>query len=262
MHTEIARLDLHLRRRGLIGYTVGLALYALVVVAMYPAFKHSHSLDTFVRTDKTAAALFGVSGSLSSSGGWLNGNLYANFFPLIALLMTVGYGAAAIAGQDEDGTLCLTATLPVNRRTIVLQKGAAMALQALLLSGAVALCVIVGRSFQLTIPAGHALTTSAAVVLMAVDFGLFTMTLGALTGSRTTAVGIVTTLAAGSYLISSLSPVIAVIRPARFASLFYWSVGNDQISRGVSVADYAVLSVAALAALSAAIVAFSRQDLR
>jgi hypothetical protein len=81
MHTDIAWLDLANRRRSLLGYCLGMAVYALVVVAMYPAFKTSTSLDKLIQADSTAAALFGVTGRISSSGGWLNGNIYTNFFP-------------------------------------------------------------------------------------------------------------------------------------------------------------------------------------
>lgn len=104
MRPDIARLDLSNRRRGLIGYCLGMAVYTLAVVAMYPAFKTSSSLDKLIASDSTAAALFGISGSISTSSGWLNGNIYANFFPLVMLLLTIGYGAACLAGQDEDGT--------------------------------------------------------------------------------------------------------------------------------------------------------------
>jgi ABC-2 type transport system permease protein len=116
VHADITRLDLAARRRSLSGYALGLAAYALVVVALYPAFKNTSSLNKLIQADPTAAALFGVTGSISSSGGWLDGNLYANFFPLILLLLTVGYGAASLAGQDEDGTLCLLAVLPVRSK--------------------------------------------------------------------------------------------------------------------------------------------------
>jgi ABC-2 type transport system permease protein len=97
-HADITRLDLLARRRSLTGYAIGLAPYALAVVALYPAFKNTSSLDKLIHADPAAAALFGVTGSISSSGGWLDGNLYANFFPLILLLLTIGYGAASLAG--------------------------------------------------------------------------------------------------------------------------------------------------------------------
>ena len=82
----MTRLDLRPRRRSTVGYTAGLALYSLAVVAIYPAFEHSASLNSL--GGSTAAALFGVTGQLTSPGGGLNGNIYGNFFPLIMLLLT------------------------------------------------------------------------------------------------------------------------------------------------------------------------------
>jgi ABC-2 type transport system permease protein len=261
MRTDITWLDVSNRRRSLIGYCLGMAVYALVVVAMYPAFRTSGSLDKLIQSDSTAAALFGVTGPISSSGGWLNGNIYANFFPLIMLLLTIGYGAACLAGQDEDGTLGLLAVLPVRRPAIVAQKAAAMAVQAAVLAVTVAVVVIIGRSFQLDVTVASVASVSAAVLLMGLDFGLITLAAGALTGRRGAAIGVGTAIAAVSYLISSLAPVASWIRPGRYASLFYWSVGNSQISHGVSPGDYAALIVTGLCALAAAILAFRQLDI-
>jgi len=259
MPADITRLEFRLRRRSAVGYAAGLALYTLVVVALYPSFKNSTSLNSL--SGSTAAALFGVTGRLTSPGGWLNGNIYSNFFPLIMLLLTIGYGAACLAGQDEDGTLALMAALPVRRRAIVFQKAWAMALQALLLAAAVTVCVLAGRGFQLAIDPGDAVATAAALTLASLDFGLLTMAAGAATGRRGTALGIGASLAAASYLLSTLATTIAGIRPGRYLSLFYWSVGNDQISKGVTIADFAVLTVAGLCALIAAVAAFRQADL-
>jgi ABC-2 type transport system permease protein len=261
MRTDIAWLDLANRRRSLLGYCLGMAVYALIVVAMYPAFKTSTSLDKLIASDSTAAALFGVTGSISSSGGWLNGNIYANFFPLILLLLTIGYGAASLAGQDEDGTLGPLAVLPIRRTAIVVQKTAAMALQAAALTVTVAVLVVIGRSFQLDVTIANIASISAAIFLMGLDFGLAAMAAGALTGKRGAAIGTGTALAAASYLVSSLAPVAAWIRPGRYASLFYWSVGNSQITHGVTPGDYAILLITGLCALAAAMIAFRRLDL-
>ncbi len=261
MRTDITWLDMANRRRSLIGYCLGMAVYALVVVAMYPAFKTSTSLDKLIASDSTAAALFGVTGRISTSGGWLNGNIYANFVPLIMLLLTIGYGAACLAGQDEDGTLGLLAVLPMRRVAVVAQKAAAMAVQAAALTVTVAVLVIIGRSFQLNVTVANVASVSAAVLLMGLDFGLVTMAAGALTGRRGAAIGAGTALAAASYLVSSLAPVTAWIRPGRYASLFYWSAGNSQISGGVSPGDYAVLIITGLCALAAAMLAFRRLDI-
>ena len=151
--------------------------------------------------------------------------------------------------------------LPIRRRAIVLQKAGAMAVQALLLAVAVAVCVVIGRGFQLSISPADTVAVSGALVLMGVDFGLITMAVGAATGRRGTALGAGAGLAAASYLVSSLASAISGIRPARYLSLLYWSAGNDQISRGVSAVDFAVLLAVGLAALVAAVVVFRRADL-
>ena len=136
-----------------------------------------------------------------------------------------------------------------------------MALQALLLAAAVTACVLTGRGFQLTVGPGDAVAIAVALTLMGLDFGLITIAAGAATGRRGTALGIGTGLAAASYLLSSLAPRISGIRPGRYLSLFYWSVGNNQIGKGVSIADYAVLITAGLCALFAAVAAFRQADL-
>jgi ABC-2 type transport system permease protein len=259
MPADITRLELRLRRRAMIGYAAGMALYTLVVVVLYPSFKHQKSLNSL--SGSTAAALFGVTGPLTSPGGWLNANIYSNLFPLIMLLLTIGYGAASLAGQDEDGTLALVAALPAGRRTILLQKAWAMAAQALLVAAVVTVCVLIGQGFQLTITPASTIAISAALVLMGLDFGLITMAAGAATSRRGTALGIGAGLAAASYLISSLASTISAIRPGRYVSLFYWSVGNDQISKGVSAGDFAVLIAVGLCALLAAVLTFRRADL-
>jgi ABC-2 type transport system permease protein len=259
--TEITRLDLLLRRRSLIGYSLGMAVYTLVVVVLYPAFKNSSSLDKLIANDATISALFGVTGPISTSGGWLNGNVYANFLPLLMLLLTIGYGAASLAGQDEEGTLCLIASLPTRRATIVLEKAATMAVQAAVLSVAVVLCVLIGRSFDLAVSFGNVASIGATTLLLGLDFGLATMAIGARTGSRGTALGVGTALAAASYLLGSLAAVVSWLHPARYASLFYWSVGNDQITHGFRFGDYAVLAVVALVMLWAAAASFQRLDL-
>jgi ABC-2 type transport system permease protein len=236
-----------------------MALYTLVVVVLYPSFKHQTSLNSL--SGSTTAALFGVTGPLTSPSGWLNANIYNNLLPLIMLLLTIGYGAASLAGQDEDGTLALVAALPVRRRTILLQKAWAMAGQALLLAAVVTVCVLIGQRFQLTIAPANTIAIAVALVLMGLDFGLITMAAGAATGRRGTALGIGAGLAAASYLLSSLASTISAIRPGRYVSLFYWSVGNDQVTKGVSAGDFTVLIAVGLGALLAAVLTFRRADL-
>ena len=51
----------------------------LVVVALYPAFKHSTELNKLTPATQPIAAMFGVTGSLTSPAGWVDANAYTNF---------------------------------------------------------------------------------------------------------------------------------------------------------------------------------------
>ena len=259
MHAEVTFLDLRLRRRLLLGYLLGMAFYALVVVVLYPQFKDATSLDQF--SGSTAAALFGVTGQLTSPEGWLNGNIYQNFLPLVMLLIAIGYGASSIAGQDEDGTLSLATTLPMTRRSVLLQKVLTLTVQVIGLALLTALCVVAGRAFELPVSLAHLAGISIGAALLGLDFGLLALAVGVWSGSRGLALGVAAALAAVSYLVSSLAPVIPWTRPARYASLFYWSIGNGQLERGLSAASAAVLLMVAALLLIVAIFEFDRLDL-
>lgn len=261
MRTDLVTLDLSLRRRSLIGYTVGMAVYTFIIVVLYPQFRTTTSLNNLTKGGSTAAALFGLTGSLTSPSGWLNANIYENFLPLIMLLLTIGYGAAALAGQDEDGTLALLAVLPLRRSALLVQKSVALAAQAMLLALAVGIFTVIGRSFQLTIALDHVLEVAVAVFLLGLDFGLVALAIGAATGKRGLTLGITTTIAVASYLLSSLAPVVDWIRPGRYLSLLYWSVGNDQLAHGVSPADFLVLVGVGVCILLIAVPCFRRLDL-
>jgi ABC-2 type transport system permease protein len=56
MLANVTRLDLRLRRRSTIWYAAGMALYALIVVVLYPSLRHQTSLNSL--SGSTAAALF------------------------------------------------------------------------------------------------------------------------------------------------------------------------------------------------------------
>lgn len=256
----VTSLDLRLRRRAMYGYTLGMAAYALVIVALYPSFKNDTSLNKLTENGSTLAALLGAVGPLTTPPGWLNANLYANIVPLIVLLLTIGYGASCLAGQDEDGTLGLITTLPISRRRIALAKAAAMVALTVPVSLATLLCVLAGRGFELTVGTRGLAGVTLGVLLLGVDFGAIAMLVGAATGSRGTALGITSALAAAAYLVSSLAPVVGWLHPARFASPFFYAVGDGQVSHGLSPAWAGVLVAIAVAAVSACLVVFERLD--
>jgi ABC-2 type transport system permease protein len=260
MRAEVAGLDLRLRRRSIAWYTVGMAAYAFLIVALYPSFEDDTSLDALTEGNPTLGALFGATGSLTSPDGWVNANIYANFLPLFVLLATIGYGADAVAGQDEANRLGLVVALPLRRLRVLLEKMAVLVAVALPVSLATMAFVFLGRAFDLRIGTAELVGVTAGVVLLGVDFGLLALLIGTLSGSRGRALGMAGGLAAASYVVSSLAPVIGWIHPLRFASLFFYAVGDRQLVDGLSAASLAVLAGVGVVLAVATTSAFERAD--
>jgi ABC-2 type transport system permease protein len=260
MRGELSRLDLRIRRRSAFAYALGTAAYVLLIVALYPSFRDDPALDRFTRGgNATVAALFGASGSLTSPTGWINANLFGNFVPLILLLIGIGYGAHAIAGQSEDGTLGALLTLPVTRNSVLAQKMVALGLLVVPTAVLVMAGVVLGRLFGLTIGFGALLGITTGSLLLALDFGLLAMLIGAISGSRGVALGVTSTAALAGYVLSSLAPVVSWLRPARYASLFYYATGADQLDEA-RPGYLAVLAIVGVLVAAAAAIAFARMD--
>jgi ABC-2 type transport system permease protein len=258
---EVATLDLSFRRRSIVGYTIGMALYMFVIVALYPSFKDSTDLDKLTANNSGLSALFGITGSLTSPTGWMNANAYANFFPLIVLLLTIGYGAACIAGQEKDGHLELVLSAPFSRARVVVQKIGALSVQSFVLCAVTLLTVLTGYWFELHLSTANTVTATIGVWLLGIDFGLLALAIGAATGNRGLALGVTSAVAAASYLVSSMAPVVSWLGGAKYASPFYYAVGNDQLGNGLSFGDLAVLVVSGVILAVAATRLFEAHDL-
>ena len=122
------------------------------------------------------------------------------------------------------------------------QKIGALSLQALILCFFTFLAVLIGRWFGLSFGIWKLTTATVGVLLLGIDFGLLTLAIGAGTGNRGLALGVASTVAAASYLVSSMAPVVSWLDPAKYLSLFYWSVGDNQLQDGLSVGAFAVLA--------------------
>ena len=137
-----------------------------------------------------------------------------------------------------------------------------MAVQVLVVSVVVFTSVMSGQFFEMTFSTANIATTTVGVALLALDFGSVAMAIDAGTGNQGLAVGVTTAVAAASYLVSSLAPVVSGLEPFRFISLFYWAVGNGQLEHGLGPASLAVLVCAGVVAASAVVWRFDRHDLR
>lgn len=104
------------------------------------------------------------------------------------------------------------------------------------------------------------LGVSLTTTLLAFDLGAVALFVGGVSGSRGAALGTASAVAAGSYVISALAPVVAAIDQVRWMSPFVWAVGDDQLTNGVTWAQVGALVALGLALIAGTVWAFQRLD--
>jgi ABC-2 type transport system permease protein len=252
------------QRRALIGWAIGMAAVVLLYTSLYPSIRsNADTLNRYMRTLPEAVQnMIGGSGDITSSTGYLRSEIFSTMGPLLLLILAIGAGARAIAGEEEHGTLDLLLANPIRRRTVVLQKFWAVIASTsgigLVLFLAIA---VLGPAFGLDLGVVDLAATVVSAVALAVAFGSVALAVGCWRGRRAVAIAASTSLAVATYLLNVLAPSVEGLGPYRVLSPFYHYIEHDPLRNGFSVFHLSVLVAIALVALGLALLGFERRDL-
>ena len=264
MTTLITERALRDRRRSLIGWGIGLALYVALQSSIYPSVADSSFQRAIANYPEELKAFFGGAASFdfTTAAGYLNVELFSLVLPALLVIYAVGYGAATFAGEQQTGTLDLLLAYPVTRTRVALEKLLAMLVAVVLLALVVASTIeasglVVG--FDITF--GNVLVACAGSALVALFIGGVAMLVGILTGSRAAATGAAASVFAAGYLIVGISGLVGWLEPARYVSPLHYANGTTPLLHGLPATDYLVLLVACALVAAATVVLFRTRDL-
>jgi ABC-2 type transport system permease protein len=265
MPVELLRRGLADHRRALLAWCAGIAAYVALIAAVFPSIEGSPQFDELVESYPDALkALFGLGegGSITSGAGYLDVELFSLMLPLLVLVLAIGSGARAFAGEEDAGRLELPLSYPVRRSSAVLAKGGALAVEVL------AACVAAGISIALLDPVVgldlsswnlvQALVSLGALGLL---FGWSALALGAALPSRAVAIGVPAGVAAAAYLVGGLHSLASWLDPFRYLSPF-WLVGQAPLRNGAEPLGTLAVLAAGAAALGAGAWLVERRDLQ
>lgn len=264
---EVARRALVDRRRSLSWWVLGSVAYALIIVATYPSMRGQSQLNDLL-SDYPPELIALFSGGqatldLTSAADYLNSQLFAFIVPFLLAILAIGFGAATLAGEEEGGTLELLLSYPVSRRRVVLEKaGALSVLVAVLATVTYVATFAVGRFLEVDLPFVNIVESLVAALLLGIGLGLLALAAGAFTGTRGVAVAVPSGVAAATYLVGSLAPVVSWVEPLKWVSPFYYATGDNPLANGVPAWHLGVLTGMCVLCLIASVVGFERRDLR
>lgn len=250
------------QRRTLIGFGIGLVLTEIFYAAFYPSIRDSAGdLQAYIeKMPEAFRELFGT--DFASPEGYLRGQLFGELGPILFLVVAIGAGARAIAGEEEARTLDLLLVTPAHRWQLLLSKAIAVA-GTMLVLGLIAFVTVlaIGPAFDLRVNAGHLAWAMLMLTLFSIAFAAIAFAVGAATGRRAFAISVTSAVAVAMFIINALGVTVDALEPIRPLSLFRWFTSPPLLSSQIGVENALVFVVVAAVAYVVAHVRFVRRDL-
>lgn len=249
------------RRRSLLAWSLGLVSLIALILAYWPSVRGNDELDRFIRElPEAVRALTGEVG-LATPAGYLNGELFAFMVPVLVLVVAIGMGARAVAGEEERGTFELLLSMPISRQRVLLEKVAGGLVVLLSLGVVLGTALVVGaRVAGMDIAASRLVAATVAVIALSLPFGALALLLGCITGARGASIGVTAAAAVAAYLLDALAPFSTLLAPYGKLSPFRWYDSAAVLEHGIRWGCLALLVALASVFVTAAAFALQQRD--
>ncbi len=207
-------------------------------------------------------ALFG-GGDMSTAEGWYQLETFGLMAPIAVMVVTVGIGARALAGEESGRTMGLLLANPISRSRVVIEKSYAMVFYGVVVGFATFAGVALGSLLGgLGMSAGNIAATSLLMTLLGLGFGGLALAVSAATGRVKAAIFATVGIAVAFHILNAFLPFNDSLAGYTKWSPFYYYLSSDPLNNGMNWGHGVVLSLLAIALIWVAVVLFDRRDLR
>lgn len=253
------------RRWFMLGWGVGLAFFAALMVSFYPAMSEQGSLDALVENmPKAFEGLIGDLANLQEFPSYIASQLFDIRLPLIAGIMAIILGQSLSTREEERGELRTLLAQPIGRTRLLLEKW--LALVVVTGVGVVALALGTYATMPTVegaeIGFGVFMKLLGMTWLLMLTYGTIAFGIGAATGNKGIANAVSILLIIGSFIITTFSPAVDWLADYEKISLLHYFPAVDIVESGVALSDVGTLLAVLVAVLAVAVVAFRVRDVR
>ena len=255
--------ELRNRRTAIIGWSIGIAIFAGYVIILYPEF--AEPLQNFNIEDIAIYEAMGDFGDIGSFKGFISAEVFT-FLPLLLAVYAIVNGTGTLAGEEDNGTLEPLLALPLPRWQVVLSKALALAIALLLILVVVGLASAAAFS---TLPAdldtGGVVGSSLVIAALGtwpllLFFAMLSLFLAALMPSRRYASITATIILVVSFLGNNLSGLVAWLQDLQFLFAFNYYDPSELLTDGLNVENALILLAASFVFLGLALLSFQRRN--
>jgi ABC-2 type transport system permease protein len=243
-----------LTRSGLF-WGVGLALYPVMLVAIFPSLKGAVDVSTYPQGLRDALGIT----DMSHIRPFLQVE-FISYLPLVLAFYPMTVLAGTIAGAEERRWLDVLLGNPVSRRTVVLGAMAALAVVpfAILVGDAVVMWIF-ARLLDIDLSLSASLQGMLANWPIGLAFGAVALAVSATVRSRAAALGIAAAVMFGFYLLNLLATLVSGVAWLKWLSAFHYY--GSPMTEGLFWGGAVVLLIAAGVLTAVAVAAFERRDI-
>ena len=233
--------ELKQRRTAILWWTLGSALLACLILALYPSIRNQadqlnqalNSLPDGIRQLKTGGT---NSVNVADPVAFLNANVFYSTLPIVWIILAITRGSAVLGRDEQNHTLELLLARPISRTRLLFAKGLSLIAEFAVVSVAtVVLIALLAPAFKLHVGTGHLVVTALYTAAFSLSFGLIAFALQAASSlTRRAASAVAVIVGFGGYLLTSLSGLTHWLEnPAELAPYHYFA--PDKILRGEAV---------------------------
>jgi ABC-2 type transport system permease protein len=248
--------------RSLIGWSLGVGAAIALYVPLFPSIGGNPDVQALL--DTMPPELVSAIGydSIGTGAGYVHSTFYGLIGFALIVIAATSWSTAAIAGDEETGSLELTLAHGVTRAQVVLERAAAVFTRLLWLAVlSVLLVLALNDGAGLEIEFGNLVAEAAAFLGLAMLSAAFGLAVGALTGRRVFA----TTAAAGvavlGYALNAVANQSEDLDWLHAWTPYGWAYGELPLRNGADWPGLALLYGVSAALVAVATLALNRRDI-
>jgi ABC-2 type transport system permease protein len=263
---NLFRKTLYDKRAFIIGWAIGMAFFAFVMMIFFPAFKDSGLEQLLVNLPpelKSLKGLIGDIGALSTPSGYLAGQFFDIRMPMFLSVFSVILAIGLSVKDEEAGYIRTLLALPLSRTRLLFGKLFAIVVICLsaVIASAIGLilgAVVVNVSLDMTVLFNLSLVTLILLVCMTT----LSYCIGIATGKRAVTMLAGVLISTASFLLTTFAKSVDWLQPFEKFSLFHYFPAADIVKNGISIIDVSVYAAITVVAIVAALIMFRSRDVR
>jgi ABC-2 type transport system permease protein len=251
-------------RRSILWWSGGTAILSAIVILLWPSIAAGPELEELIeRLPPALQAMMGENIDLTSVPGYLNLRLFTFIAPIIFLVYAIGRGTAAVAGEEDRGTMDVLLSHPVERWRIVVEKFTTMLFGLIVVGLALWVGLVLGAlAVNVDLNISRAAQATFMVILLGMFHGALALAIGAGTGRTGLATGIAATVGIAGYFLHTLAPLVDWLEPFQVLSPFYYYIEDPAIMQRMNTGHAVVLVVLSLILLLTGVLSFQQRDVQ